>query len=133
MEPFATVEQYEARYGAADDHKALSEVLMDASREIAAELDRAGIGYAEPGESFADRLMQACRSMTYRAMGAGESSVPFGATQYSQGAIGMTESYSLGNPYGEVYLSKAERKLLGLGRQKAACAWPYGGVVDVAR
>lgn len=128
MEPFATVEQYEARYGAADDRKALAEVLMDATREIAAELDREGISYASPGVELADRLMQACRSMAYRAMGAGETGVPFGATQYSQGAVGMTESYSLGNPYGEVYVSKAERKLLGLDRQKAACVWPYGRI-----
>ena len=126
MVPFASAEDYEARYGDADDPEALAEVLMDATREIAAELDKAGIAYAEPDPGFADRLMQACRSMAYRAVGQ-SSSAPIGATQYSQGAGGYTESYTFGNPYGEVYMSKAERRLLGLGGAKARCAWPYGG------
>lgn len=130
MEAFATVAQYEARYGYAEDADILAQVLMDATREIASELDRAGIAYADTDALFSDKLMQACRSMAYRAMGPGASEVPFGATQYSQGAIGMTESFTLGNPYGEVYLSKAERKLLGLDRRKAASVWPYGGASD---
>lgn len=127
MGSFASVAQYEARYGDADDPEALAEVLMDATREIAAELDKAGIAYADPDPGFADRLMQACRSMAYRAMGQSAPDVPFGATQFSEGADGYTQSFSISNPYGEVYMAKSERRLLGLGGAKARCAWPYGG------
>lgn len=127
MEPFASVDQYEARYGDADDAEALGEVLMDATREIRAELDRAGIDCSSPSDDFAARLMQACRSMAYRAMGAGMEDVPMGATQCSQGAGSYTRSYTLGNPYGEVYLSKSERRLLGMGGAKVGFASPYGG------
>lgn len=125
MDPFATVAQYEARYGDADDPDALAETLMDATRAIAAELDKASVGYASPGEGFADRLMQACRSAAYRAMGQGD--IPLGATQFSEGADGYTQSVSFRNPYGEVYLSKAERRLLGLDGAKIGFASPYGG------
>lgn len=127
MAPFASVEEYEARYGDADDPAALAEVLMDATREIRAELDRAGIPWADPDEELAERLMQACRSMAYRAMGSGAPDVPFGARQYSEGADGYTQSVTLANPYGEVYLSKAERRLLGIDAAKAGFASPYGG------
>lgn len=124
MEPFASVAQYEARYGEADDEAALTEVLMDATREISAELRRAGIDFIDPSPEFADSLMQACRSMAYRAIGSGDSPVPAGATQYSQGAGGYTESYTLGNPYGEVYMSKAERRLLGIDRARIGFSSP---------
>lgn len=127
MGPFASVEEYEARYGDADDPDALAEILMDATREIRAELDRAGIPWADPDEEFAGRLMQACRSMAYRAMGSGDSDVPLGATQFSEGADGYVQSFSLGNPFGEVYLSKAERRLLGIGAAKIGFATPCGG------
>ena len=124
MEPFATVEQYQARYGTGDDEAVLLEALMDATRELTAELDRAGKVFDPEDAVFADRLMQACRTMVRRAMGQGASSVPIGANQYSQGAAGFTESYSLANPYGEIYVSKAERRLLGLGGGRIGFAMP---------
>lgn len=126
MQPFASTDQYEARYGEVDDPEALEEVLMDATRAICAELDKAGIPYDGPDEGFADRLMQACRSMAYRAMGPDSSEVPLGATQFSQGADGYTQSFTLGNPYGDVYMTKAEKRLLGIGSAKAAFAYPWG-------
>lgn len=127
MEPFATHAQYESRYGDVDDPDALAEVLMDATRLVASALDRAGIAYADPSDEFSDRLMQVCRSMAYRAMGCGEPSVPAGATQYSQGAGGYTESYTLGNPYGEVYMSKSERRMLGLDGARIGFSTAEGG------
>ncbi len=123
MDAFATVEQYEARYGDVDDEDALAEVLADASRIIAAELDRAGIDYSDPSDEFAERLMQACRSMAQRAMGC-DSEVPAGATQFSETAGVYTQSFTIGNPYGDLYLSKAERRLLGLGAARAGFAVP---------
>ena len=113
MKAFASVEDYEARYGDADEPEILAEILMDATREIAAALDKANISYSDVSEDFAARLMQACRSMAYRAMG-DDTDVPLGATQYSQGAGGYTKQFTFSNPYSELYISKAERRLLGL-------------------
>lgn len=126
MEPFASVEEYASRYGDADDPDALAEILMDATREIRAELDRAGIPWADPDEEFAGRLMQACRSMAHRAVGDGgdDHDIPFGAKQVSEGAGSFTWSSTLGNPYGDMFMTKAERKMLGLGMSRMAYSVP---------
>lgn len=53
-----------------------------------------------------------------RALGDGESesSVPVGATQGSMSALGYTQSWQYGSgSYGELYLGKLEKKLLGVG------------------
>ena len=126
MEPFATVGQYEARYGDVDDQDILQEILMEATREIFAARDRAGIDYQEPNETYSDRLMQACRSMAFRAMGQADAELPYGVTQFSEGAGDFSSSLSFRNPYGEVYISKAERHLLGLGAAKAKFVYPGG-------
>ncbi|TNU89045.1 hypothetical protein FIC87_12660 [Eggerthella lenta] len=125
MKPFATPAQYEARYGDVDEPELLAEVLMDATRLVASALGRAGIDYADPSEEFADRLMQACRSMAHRAMG-GDAEIPAGATQFSEGAGSYTQSFTIGNPYGELYVSKAERRLLGLDGARAGFCVPGG-------
>lgn len=123
MKPFATSDQYEARYGDVDDADALAEVLADATRIIASALDRAGIDRADPSDEFADRLMQACRSMAHRAIG-DDSEIPAGATQFSEGAGSYTQSFTIGNPYGDLYISKAERRLLGLDGARAGFCVP---------
>lgn len=125
MVPFASVDEYEARYGDADDPEALAEILMDATRLIASAFDRAGLDFREPGADLAERLMQACRSMAHRAMG-DDADIPLGTTQFSEGAGSYTQSFTVGNPYGELYVSKAERRLLGLDRTRIGFAVPGG-------
>lgn len=114
METFASIKDYEDRYGDVSDTITLSEVLQDATRLIQASLKASGI---DPSEADAGSLMQVCRTMAYRSMG-DEPGTPFGATQFTQAAGEFTESYSFRNPYGEVYLTKAEKKLLGIGRAR---------------
>lgn len=126
MEPFASVSDYEQRYGEPDDPELIEEVLMDATREISAALERAGIDPEGASEAYRERLMQACRSMAFRAIGQGEADIPLGVTQYSQGAGDFTASWSVRNPFGEVYLSKAELRLLGLGRARIGSFIPGG-------
>lgn len=128
MEPFATVEQYAARYGPPEDPELLAEVLMDATRLIAAELEREGVALSEEG---AGGRMQACRSVAHRALGDGEvADLPFGVTQYSQTAGPFSASVSVGNAYRDVFLTKAERRMLGLGRARAGFAGPWGEAAD---
>lgn len=57
-----------------------------------------------------------CR-MVIRAMGDGsEQSVPIGATQGSMSALGYSQSWTIGSgSVGELYLSKLEKKMLGVG------------------
>lgn len=60
-----------------------------------------------------------CR-MVIRAMGdAGDGAgIPIGASQGSLSALGYSQSWTLGNgSVGELYLSKAEKKLLGAGNK----------------
>lgn len=125
MKPFASVGDYQARYGFPDGSN-LAEVLMDATREIAAELEAAGINYSNPTEAYSGRLMQVCRSMAHRAVGDGgdDHDIPFGAKQVSEGAGSFTWSSTLGNPYGDMFITKAERKMLGLGMSRMAYSVP---------
>ena len=58
-----------------------------------------------------------CR-MVIRSMSAeGQSGVPMGATQGSQSALGYSQSWTIsgGGSSGELYLSKADRRILGCG------------------
>lgn len=57
-----------------------------------------------------------CR-MVVRAIGDGTASgIPAGASQGSMSALGYSQSWTISNGgAGEVYLSKAERRMLGLG------------------
>lgn len=55
-----------------------------------------------------------CR-MVMRAIG-NEDSVPMGATQGSMSALGYSQSWAIGSgSSGELYLSKLEKQLLGVG------------------
>lgn len=130
MEPFATVEQYEARFGEVDDHDLLSEVLMDVTRLIASELARSGIPI-DDDEQTADLRMQVCRAAAYRTMGQeADATLPIGATQYSQTTGPYSESVSIGNPYRDVYLTKTERRMLGIGRARIGFIAPKGATDD---
>lgn len=61
-----------------------------------------------------------CRIVT-RVINGGDDgySYPMGASQGSQTALGYTQQWTMpsGAAYGELYISKADRRLLGLGDQ----------------
>lgn len=59
-----------------------------------------------------------CR-MVRRSFGDGD--VPMGATQGTVSALGYSQSWTMsGGSYGELYLSKTEKKLLGVGNRIGA-------------
>lgn len=69
------------------------------------------------GASGDAKKIVSCR-MVIRALGDGGSSgVPMGATQGSMSGLGYSQSWTMGNggSTGELYISKADRRLLGLG------------------
>lgn len=61
------------------------------------------------------KMVVSCR-MVIRSMSA-EAGVPMGATQGSQSALGYSQSWTIagGGSSGELYLSKADRRILGAG------------------
>lgn len=114
---WATIAQYEARYGdvAAADEPMLQECLDDATSQINAAMDGCGIDYSEPSADYARRLMMVCRQMAHRAFAANAEALPFGISQASQTAGPYTQSYSFSNPYGDLFMTASEKRMLGIG------------------
>lgn len=107
---YATVEQVQARMT-----RTLSE---DEQAVCATLLSDAGVmidSFAACAEDDVKALVS-CR-MVIRALGDGTQGVaPVGATQGSMSALGYSQSWTLsGGATGELYLSKLEKSMLGLG------------------
>ena len=80
-------------------------------------LDDAAVMIDATGTSAGDaaKLTVSCR-MVVRAMGDGSDGVPMGATQGSMSALGYSQSWTIsaGGSVGELYLSKADKAMLGI-------------------
>lgn len=113
--PYASVTQYEARFGEVSDTSVLEECLEDCTAVINAELDRRGISYVNPSADFADRLMRVCRSMANRVMPGQTADIPVGATQASFTAGPYNEQFTLATTYGTPKMLPSEMDLLGIG------------------
>jgi hypothetical protein len=107
----ATVSDVQARMLrplSADEKALAAQLLSDACVMIRA---------AAPNADAQAAKVVACR-MVIRALGDGETGgYPIGATQGSRSALGYAESFTIsgGGGTGELYVSKSDRKLLGLG------------------
>lgn len=63
-----------------------------------------------------------CR-MVGRAIGDGDPDVPIGATQGSMSGLGYSQSWTIGSgSAGELFLSKTEKLLLGVGNKIGSCS-----------
>lgn len=120
MEPFATVEDYEDRYGVVDDPSRVETLLADASAFIAGQ---PGFALAEGDEAQASALTMVACSVVRRSLSAGAWA---GLSNVSQGAGGYTASATVYNPSGDLYLTKSERVLLGLGGGRVGMTNPFG-------
>lgn len=128
---YATVEQYETRYGTVSDTGMLQECLDDCTAAINAELSRRGIDYSDPSEEFADRLMRACRSMANRVMPTeGSADIPVGATQASFTAGPYNQQFTLKTAYGTPKVGDYEKSLLGIAGARIGCGRISGGPDD---
>lgn len=126
--PYATADDYKRRYGDVSDEDLLSEVLMDSTRMISAELERCGL--PTEGDEGADARMQVCRQVANRAMSREEDEeFPIGVTQMTDTTGPFSYSYTVSSAYGDLYLTKAEKRLLGIGRSRASFVG-IGGVED---
>jgi hypothetical protein len=117
MDAFATFEDVQTRYPAvsSDEQGRVTALLGDATALVAGELERAGIPYKDPSELTAAALKSVCCAMVVRALPANSSDgyVPY--TQQQTTAGPFSQSFTLSNPNGELYLTRSERKRLGLG------------------
>ena len=110
MAAYAKVSDVQLRMGRAlsASEQARCEVLLeDAAAIIDAAASRAG---AEA------KKVVSCR-MVIRALGDGtDMGVPTGANQSSMGGLGYSQSWTIsGGSFGELYLAKTDRQLLGAG------------------
>ena len=137
MEPFCTVAQYRLRYPADETpDEVLNEVLLDATDVMCAQMDESDVAYTDTSESFTRRLMRICREVVHRSIGEGTSDdmdVPFGATELSQAADTFNASVKLGNPYGDLFLTQAEKDALGIGAAHACVIGMFGQVTSGER
>jgi len=107
---FADVSDLESRWrGLSTDEEARANVLLDdASAMLSAlvEVDSSDAGQAE-------LLKMVCCDMVIRAMSATAADT-FGVSQTSMTAGPYTQSFSYSNPSGDMYLTKLEKRLLGI-------------------
>lgn len=110
---YATVEDVQNRMNrtlSAAERSMCSTLLDDAAVIIDA--------FASSAASASKQIVS-CR-MVVRVLGDGEDSgVPIGATQGSMSGLGYSQSWTVagGGSAGEMYLSKMDRQLLGIGNR----------------
>lgn len=120
MEQFATVDDYEARYGEVEDPDRISVLLGDASAFIEAQ---PGFVLNPDSEVQALALTIVTCSLVHRSLSAGAWA---GLSNVSQGGDGYTASATVYNPSGDFYLTKQEKRLLGVGTGRIGMTDPYG-------
>ena len=109
---YATVDDVQAR---------MIRQLSESERTICATLlDDAAAMIDECNTSASDeiKLIVSCRMVT-RSLGDGNQGIPLGATQGSMSGLGYSQSWTIGSggSAGELYISKQEKKMLGVGNK----------------
>ena len=120
MTPFATVDDYQARYGEVDDAKRLALLLDDATAFISSQ--PGFVRNPDDSTQVANLVRVAC-AVVHRSLSAGDLA---GIQSYSEGAVGYTASVTPYNPSGDFYLTKAERRSLGISGGRVGMTDPYG-------
>lgn len=69
-------------------------------------------------------------NMVIRAIGSSDEGVPIGTTQATLSALGYSQSWTNSNGSGELYLSKMDKKVLGIGG-KVGCTNPYSAFAEM--
>ena len=128
MAAFAQVSDIEARWRdlSTSEETRAGVLIDDASAMLSSLVD------VDPNDSEqAARLKAVCCNMVIRAMSATESDM-FGVSQSSMTAGPYTQSMSYSNPSGDMYLTKMEKRMLGItqgyiGSIEAKVSGWYGG------
>ena len=118
MTPFATVEDYEARYGKVDDEERISKLLQDATNIIASQ---PGFCDKNRDDTWWGVLETVTCAVVHRSLSSGTYA---GFSNVSQGAGGYTESVAIYNPGGDMFLTRNEKKALGIGGARIGSVAP---------
>lgn len=107
---YATVSEVEAGFRPLDtDEQALCSQLLDEAAII--------IDAYNADADVAIKDLVSCR-MVRRAIGDGMQTLPLGSTQGSIAAGGYSQSWTVGGgTSGELYISRSERRMLGVGNK----------------
>ena len=118
MTPFATVADYEARYGEVEDEARVSALLQDATNIIASQ---PGFCDKNRDDTWWGVLETVTCAMVHRSMMSGAYA---GLSNVSQGAGGYTASVTVYNPGGDLYLTRNEKRALGIGGARIGSVAP---------
>lgn len=122
---YAGVSDVEARWHQlSTDEEARANVLIDDASAI---LD-ALVEVDDSDDRQSELLRTVCCSMVIRAMSA-TAADSYGATQMSMTAGVYSQSWTYSNPTGDLYVTRLEKKLLGIGAGRIGWA-PLGGHDD---
>lgn len=124
MEPFASTDDLQARWRTltADELKRATALLGDATVLITSAMRHGGVAIDASDEVQASALKVVCCSVVKRAMLADADEVPY--TQRTMGAGAFSESVTVANPTGDLYLASAEKKMLGIGTTRMGFVRP---------
>ena len=119
---FASAQDYELRYGEVEDEDRLLALLDDASAFLCAQ---SGFKLKPDDEVQRANLVRITCAVVRRSLSAGAWA---GLANVSQGAGGYSASATVYNPGGDFYLTKAERRALGISGGRVGVTDPYGEV-----
>lgn len=117
-DPFATVTDLEVRWRHLTPDEATQAVALLGDASVMIRVESPGIdARILAGDLDPDAPLQVVCRMVKRAMQGPEDLV--GVTTMQDTAGPFSHSLSFANPAGDLYLSKADRKMLGMSRQRA--------------
>ena len=117
---YATYEDIQRRNGVKEtDSDYVKALLDDAAVIIDAYNDKA----SENAKKFVS-----C-NMVIRILGSRDEGIPIGATQATTSAMVYSQTWTNANGSGELYLTKLDKKLLGVGN-RIGCTNPYSDLVQ---
>ena len=122
---YADVSDLEVRWRTlTEDEQARAEALLD---DASAMLD-AYVTVDETDEKQLNLLKIVVCNMVERAMSTGGDM--YGVTQQSMTAVGFSQQFSYANPTGDLYITKAEKRMLGISGTGKGRTLMYGMVGD---
>lgn len=122
---YADVSDLEVRWRTlTDDEQARAEALLD---DASAMLD-AYMTVDETDENQLNLLKIVVCNMVERAMSTGGDM--YGVAQQSMTAVGFSQQLSYANPTGDLYITKAEKRMLGISGTGKGRTIMYGMVGD---
>jgi hypothetical protein len=123
---YADVSDLEVRWRTlTDDEQARAEALLD---DASAMLD-AYVTVDATDEQQAALLKIVVCNMVQRSMST-SSGDAYGVSQQSITAVGFTQQYTYSNPTGDLYITKAEKRMLGISGTGKGRTLMYGMVGD---